>query len=386
MASRIRGVLSRFFQVRSVEELELENLAFILTDRCNYDCSYCYEGKGTQRLTPSLLTRAIDLLHPYLARQCVVSFYGGEPLLEFGLVRQAVEHFKAMSSGEERTIGFSLTTNGSLLDEEILEFLAQHRFSLALSFDGLAQDISRKRGSFDSLVSIIPKILENKAISLETNSVFGSDTVGDLSESVKLLIQLGVPKVDINFAHIPPWTPATLSRLEEELDRMAGFFLGRYEDLRDIPWPDFVEEPRKAVHVCPAGVDRMAVSADGALWGCAVFPHYLREKYGPSGCQDYCFGDIDSFAKDPGRIYARKIAAYADLRMDLFSTPDRPCLMCDEMDQCWTCPLAAGLTTGEIGKIPATTCQRARILRRAKRRFREQFEDRARRNGNEAPG
>jgi hypothetical protein len=123
----------------------------------------------------------------------------------------------------------------------------------------------------------------------------------------------------------------------------------------------------------------MAVSAQGTLWGCAIFPHYLREKYGVSGCQKYCFGDIDTFIKNPQRIYAKKIATYSELRMDRFSTPERSCLMCDELEQCWLCPLAASLITGEIGKIAAASCQRSRILGKGKRRFLERFDNRPQR-------
>jgi len=260
-----------------------------------------------------------------------------------------------------------------------LEFLFQHEFSLLLSFDGLAQDISRNKGSFDFLVSVIPRILAKPRISLETNSVFSSETVGCLSESIKFLIQLGVKKLDVNFAHTPPWTPAAYLRLEDEIACVGEFFLSRYDELRDVPWEGFCKKRRKAVSYCPAGEDRMAVSAQGTLWGCAIFPHYLREKYGVSGYQKYCFGDIDTFIKNPQQIYAQKIAGYSDLRMDRFSTPERSCLMCDEVEQCWLCPLAASLTTGEIGKIAAASCQRSRILRKGKRRFLRRFYNQAHR-------
>jgi sulfatase maturation enzyme AslB (radical SAM superfamily) len=357
----------------------LQSIALILTDECNFECSYCYQRKGRQRLDFLTLARAIDFFHPFFGRECVVSFYGGEPLLAFDLIHRAVELVRGLRPRDRRKIRFSLTTNGSLLNDEILEFLSQHGFSLMLSFDGLAQDISRRKGSFDFLVSVIPRILAKPRISLETNSVFSSETVGYLSESIKLIIQLGVSKLDVSFAHTPPWTPAANLRLEDEIACVGEFFLSRYDELRDIPWEDFCKEKRKAVFYCPAGVDRMAVSAQGTLWGCAVFPHYLREKYGVSGCQKYCFGDINTFIKNPQQIYAQKIAGYSDLRMDRFSTPKRSCLMCDELEQCWLCPLAASLTTGKIGRIAAASCQRSRILRKGKRRFLERFDNRAHR-------
>lgn len=357
-----------------------------MTDRCNFECSYCYQKRGKERLDFPTLARTIDFLHSFFARECVVSFYGGEPLLEFDLIRRAVDHVKELPPRGQRKIRFSLTTNGSLLSEEILEFLAEHEFSLVLSFDGLAQDLSRKKGSFDPLASVIPRILARPKISLETNSVFSAATVGYLSESIEYLVRLGVPKLDVHFAHKPPWTSAALLSLETEIARAGEFFLSRYHDLRDIPWADFYQELTKAVHHCPAGLDRMALSAQGTLWGCAIFPHYPPGKYGTAGRQEFCFGDVGSFSKDPRQIYARTIARYSDLRMDRFSTPERPCLMCGEIEQCWVCPLAAGLTTGEIGKIAAGSCQRERILREGKRRFLEHFGDKTRRGDKGASG
>jgi sulfatase maturation enzyme AslB (radical SAM superfamily) len=359
--------------------MELESVCVILTDQCNFECSYCYQDRGNQRLDFPTLARTIDFFHPFFARECVVSFYGGEPLLAFDLIQRAVEHMDRLPTEHRRKIRFSLTTNGSLLNEEILGFLAEHEFSLVLSFDGLAQDVSRKKGSFDSLASVIPRILARPRISLETNSVFSSETVGYLSESVAYLVRLGLPKLDVNFAHKPPWTSAALLRLEDEITRVGDFFLSRYDNLRDVPWADFYQEMRKAVYHCPAGQDRMALSAQGTLWGCVVFPHCVTGKYGTAGCQEYCFGDVDSFIKNPRQIYAEKIAHYCILRMDRFSTPERSCLMCDEIEHCWICPLAAGLTSGEIGRISTESCQRARISRKVRRRFLDEFGQRPRR-------
>jgi sulfatase maturation enzyme AslB (radical SAM superfamily) len=267
-----------------------------------------------------------------------------------------------------------------------MQFLAAHNFSVILSFDGLAQDLSRKKGSFDFLASVIPRILAEPRISLETNSVFSAETVGCLSKSIEYLARLGIPKLDINFAHKPPWTSAALLRLEDEIARVGDFFLSRFEDLRDVPWTDFCQEMRKAVYHCPAGEDRMALSAQGTLWGCVVFPHCLTGMYGTDGCQEYCFGDVDSFIKNPREIYAQKISHYSKLRMDRFSTPERSCLMCDEIERCWVCPLAAGLTSGEIGKISPESCQRAKMLRKGGRRFLEQFNDKTHRGGEEDSG
>jgi sulfatase maturation enzyme AslB (radical SAM superfamily) len=352
----------------------LSSLCVILTDECNFDCAYCYEPRGKQRLDFSTLIKAVNSLHPFFAPECVISFFGGEPLLAYDTLRRAVEYTEALLKGLKIKIRYSLTTNGSLLTENILGFLDEYGFSLTLSFDGLAQDLQRKKGTFDLLTTVIPRILARPRISFETNSVFNSETVGYLSESVQCIIQLGVRELDVNFAHKPPWTAFALLRLEEEIARVGDYFLSRYENLADIPWSRFCKEIDRAVYHCPAGLNQMALSAQGALWGCAIFPHYFLEKSGIADRQKYCFGPVDSFIKDPQQIYAQKIVNYSTLQMDRFSTPDRSCLICEEIEQCWVCPLAAALTTGEIGRIPRWTCQGAKILRKKRRLFLDRFE------------
>lgn len=356
--------------------MALSSLVVILTDQCNFDCAYCYQPRGKQRLGLSTLVKAVDYFHPFFAPECSISFYGGEPLLAFDLIVGAVEHIEALSKRLKAKIRYSLTTNGSLLSEDILGFLDEYEFSLTLSFDGLAQDLQRKKGTLDILTSVIPQILARPRISFETNSVFSSETIGYLSESVQSIIRLGVPKLDVNLADKPPWTASSLVRLEEQLAYVGEYFLFRYEKLADIPWPRFYKELDRAVYRCPAGLNQMALSAQGTLWGCVVFPHYFAGKNGTENCQEYCFGEVESFIKDPQRIYAQKMVNYSALCMDRFSTPDRSCLICGEIEQCWICPLAAALTTGEIGRIPGWSCQVAKISRKEKLLFLERFEKR----------
>lgn len=359
--------------MRSVDAAKFENLAFILTDRCNFDCSYCYEGRGTDRLAPATLARAVDIFRPYLDRDCLVTFYGGEPLLELDLIRSAVERFRSVPPPDGRGITFSVVTNGSLLDDAALEFLAGEGFRIELSFDGLAQDISRKAGTGDRLGEVVRRVLADPRLSLETNSVFTAETVGMLSGSVELLIGLGVPRFELAFAPQPPWTPAALLRLEEEMDRLVGLLVSRFDDPLEVPWVSLAAEARPGVRYCPAGVDRMAVSAQGTIWGCAVFAHYRRDELGTAGPREFCFGDVEAFAKDPRGAYAATIPAYGRLRMDRFSTPAGPCADCAEVEECWVCPLSAGLASGEIGRISDDGCRRSRILTAAKRRLRAEL-------------
>lgn len=353
--------------------MELSSLTVILTDQCNFDCSYCYEKKSRQRLDPAVLARAIRFFQPFFARECLIDFYGGEPLLAFAEIRQTVEQVEKISRGRGIKAHYSLTTNGSLLNDDVLCFLEDYRFSVLLSFDGLAQDISRKKGSFDFLVSVIPRILERPRISLETNSVFTSETIRYLSRSIELIDQLGVRKISVGIGHRRPWTAASLLRQKKELGLVRKYFRSRYRNISEVPWADWGESLEKAIYSCTAGRGKMALAADGTLWGCFLFPQFFSDSKKGWEAKQYCFGDVDAYIENHRTIYPRIMENYALLRMDYFSTPAGPCAMCDEVEDCWICPLAAALISRRIGRIPAPICGGAKMWRKERKRLRKQF-------------
>jgi len=324
-------------------------------------------------LDSALLAKAIRFFQPFFARECFIDFYGGEPLLAFEEIKQTVGQIEGLSKKRRVKAHYSLTTNGSLLTDEILDFLEDHKFSVLLSFDGLAQDISRKKGSFDLLVAVIPKILERPRIFLETNSVFTSETIPYLSRSIEFIDQLGVCKFSVAFGHRRPWTSSSLLRQKKELALVRKYFRSRYQKTADVPWADLHEHFEKAIYCCPAGQDKMALAADGTLWGCFLFPQYFSGSKKFREAHKYCFGDVGTFIENHKEIYPRTMENYAALRMDNFSTPDRSCAMCDEIEECWICPLAAALISREIGRIPALVCGGAKMWRKERRRLQEQF-------------
>jgi uncharacterized protein len=358
--------------------MKLSAFTIILTDRCNFRCSYCYQKKADRWLDISTLTKALDFFYPRLTEECYINFYGGEPLLAFDRLQQTVAYLERLNRRRKRKIHYSISTNGSLLTEEILQFLNERAFSLLLSFDGWAQDVSRKKGSFDRFVTLIPEILKRQRISLETNSVFTAETVGHLSRSIQLITRLGVRKIRIGFSSQRRWTPSSLVRMKKEIAAVRTSFLETYEQLTDIPWVDMKRTQRKAIYHCAAGRGQVALAADGCLWGCFLFPHYFDGRDGDRERKKYCFGKVDSFLRDPEAIYARTMSAVAGLGMDNFSTPDKPCVMCEEIESCWVCPVAAAFSSQAIGKITPQTCRMTKMMRREKDLFISEFENKKR--------
>jgi sulfatase maturation enzyme AslB (radical SAM superfamily) len=344
-----------------------------LTDRCNFSCPYCYEPKSGRTLSREALLRSVDGLHPLFARDCVVNFYGGEPLLSFDLIRCAVERLERLNRSKGGKTRFSVSTNGSLIDDEVLDFLDEHGFSVLLSFDGTAQDAGRVKGSFDRLAALVPEILARTRIRLETNSVFTAGTVGHLTSSLALLLRFGVRRIHAGVSPRGDWTPAAFRRVEREMATARSLLLERFDRLADVPWIDMAEPDPPGPRRCDAGRGQLALGADGRLWGCFLFPHFFAGKKGAARGEEYCYGDIEAFRADPAGTEARVMRAVAGLGMMNARTPARHCVMCDEFPTCWICPLAAAFDSGTLGEITSRGCEMARLVRREKDRFRTAF-------------
>jgi uncharacterized protein len=146
-----------------------------VTNSCNLSCRYCYEY-GEDRLapreTPAIMTeetarQAVDLLmsqSPPKAR-LQVTFFGGETLINWKVVRPTVEHARRVAQAQGKFVDFSLTTNGTLLTDEICDWLARNHIGVTVSIDGpkSSTDAMRVyadgRGIYDVIAPRIKKLL-----------------------------------------------------------------------------------------------------------------------------------------------------------------------------------------------------------------------------------
>ncbi len=110
-----------------------------------------------------------------------VFFYGGEPLLNFRLIKRIVMYLEKQKASYKKSMKYAISTNGSLLNNETLRFLNQHHFSVEISFDVQAQHLTRKQGTYTTTLNLIKQILEYKQITLMVNSVFTSRTINYLT-------------------------------------------------------------------------------------------------------------------------------------------------------------------------------------------------------------
>lgn len=146
-------------------EKKMENLVLEITNQCNNSCAYCgvhkelnqkeMEFETAKKAIDYFLENSLDSKVPKLA------FYGGEPLLQFELLTKCVEYFK---QNTDKAPYFSLTTNGTLLNEENIEFLIENEFNLMISLDGPPEIHNRYRkfadgtGTYSDVMEGLEKI------------------------------------------------------------------------------------------------------------------------------------------------------------------------------------------------------------------------------------
>ncbi len=260
--------------------MELNSFTLIVTDDCNYGCIYCPQTKENLYIDESTTEKSLDFFYPFFKEEISVNFYGGEPLLAFDQIEHAVGYLEKKNKEQGKKMKYSMTTNGSLLDETIISFLNRHKFSLLLSFDGLAHDIGREKKTFDAMVEIIKEMPNHPDIEFGTNSVFTPETVDDLSKSIQFIIGLGVANPRLALSTVEEWNDKALFKLKEQLTDLKKFLISFYRKNGTIPVSDFrkSESPDTGIFGCFAAQDRMAVTPDGMVWGCFLFPDFFKDK------------------------------------------------------------------------------------------------------------
>ncbi len=341
---------------------EISVLTLVLTERCNFSCGYCPQQRGKKTLKSEAITAFLDFLKPRLAKEVWLGFYGGEPLLAWPLVEKTVAHVRKNRKNE---FHFTLTTNGSLLNEEHILFFKENCFDLVLSYDGLAQ-ARRDPGSVVAVEKALADLKELYPEGYTINSVFTAQTVSLLAASMEKMMAQGHRNLRYSLDLRLPWKKPHLEALERQLDRLAAICLKYRQETGSTPLENFKEERKKGVFACFAGRDRLALLPDSTVWGCYLFYDLLGHKPEHSDYDKYCFGKLPAFIA-AGTKNKAVAANYGDLRQDYFFTVRKElCGLCGMLETCSVCPVVAALATSRLGVIPDWTCRIKRLQGRLK--------------------
>ncbi len=262
---------------------------------CNLRCRYCFAGTGAfhgQRLLMPLEVgqKAIDML---IARSgsrkyLELDFFGGEPMMNFGVVKALVAYGKERAAEKGKTIRFTLTTNAYALDEESIDFLNREMENVVLSIDGRKEVHDALRptaegtGSYDISLANAKKLAQRRG--QQKYYVRGTFTRNnlDFAQDVMRLAEEGFEQISVEPVVLPASSPYSILEehlpcILEEYDRLYRLYLDSRKNGRWFSFFHFVVDLdggpciKKRLSGCGAGSEYVAVTPDGEIFPCHQF-------------------------------------------------------------------------------------------------------------------
>lgn len=288
------------------DSLNAHSLALHLVHDCNLRCTYCYGSGGSYDGPRSVMSKetalkAVDFLINQNSplKEYHIIFFGGEPLMNFEVIKSVTEYCKEKElDGYKFSLG--MTTNGTLLTDEIMNFCDLHDITIGVSIDGPKEihDSCRKcvdgSGSFELMMKNVNKLLErrNGRVTARITLTKQHLNMFDITQSIE---SMGFKKVNLALVSDEEGSPYALS------DSDYPTIMGEYKKIADKMFDSIKHKKRfytnifyshlKVLHNkqfmfynCGAGRRYLAVSPDGKLYFCHRF----------AGMEDFCFGDIES--------------------------------------------------------------------------------------------
>lgn len=249
----------------------MKSIMLVLTQMCNLRCSYCYEQHNGQKLDYYSIKKIIDKEYEDtsdLERQ--VYFFGGEPFIEFDLIKQTVDYIENKYSNFRTS--YSVTTNGTLVHGDIKKFLIKlsHRFEIVLSIDGnkkmhdLNRCFSDGKGSFDKIDLDFFSSLGSKA-----KMTITPDTLDSFAEGIMFIESKGL-KCKANFASgVDFCLDENSNTLWNEMNKLIKYYSKNTEQqlcfMLDLPLADILVPLDNKFRYCDAGCGRHCYS-DSEDW------------------------------------------------------------------------------------------------------------------------
>lgn len=274
---------------------------------CNLACQYCFAEEGEYHGRRALMSfevgkKALDFLvaNSGSRRNLEVDFFGGEPLMNWEVVKQLVEYGRSIEEANNKKFRFTLTTNGVLLNDEILDFVNKEMGNIVLSTDGRKEVHDRMRpfrngkGSYDLIMPKFKKVAESRN---QTNYyVRGTFTHYnlDFSKDVLSLADEGFKQISVEPVVASPedayaLRTEDLPQIFEEYDKLAVEMIKREKEGRGFNFFHFMIDLTggpcvyKRLSGCGSGTEYLAVTPWGDLYPCHQFV----------GNEDFLLGNVD---------------------------------------------------------------------------------------------
>ncbi len=284
----------------------IKALCLHVSHTCNLNCEYCFAAQGRYNGERAIMSfevgkRAIDFLieNSGTRHNLEVDFFGGEPLMNWDVCKQIVEYARSVEKQHNKNFRFTLTTNGMLIDDEVIDFCNREMSNVVLSLDGRKEVHDRTRkdyagnGSYDKIVPKFKKLVEargNKGYYMRGTFTHLNT---DFTKDIFTMADLGFTELSMEPVVSKPGDPLALTEedlpvIKEQYEILAKEMLRREEEGHPITFYhymiDLTEGPciYKRISGCGSGTEYMAVTPWGDLYPCHQFV----------GEDEYCLGNI----------------------------------------------------------------------------------------------
>lgn len=328
-----------------------------LTTDCNFKCTYCYEGYQSHlNITEEKMIDIIEFIYRNEKSNRVnVGFLGGEPLLKKEIICQAVEYIKVHYP--ERQTVYYMTTNGSLLDDEMIEFMQEKEFHLRISFDGteethnLNRRVKSGKAEYGNILENIIKIQKSKMI-YSVRMTVAANAVENIFENIRFLHEHEFDNISMVLDIYMEFTEDLQDEFKKQMELVSDYYIEEFAagrrfgiDIINGKILNMLGEFQKCFAMCGAGKTSFNIMPDGKIYPCS----YLTDK------ESYCIGDVNGEAD---LSLAEKIA------WERFDRESEICMGCELQGIChgMKCGYLNYVTTGAINVPSSLTCKQEKIM------------------------
>ena len=271
---------------------------------CNLNCSYCFASQGKYHGDRALMSfevgkQALDFLveHSGSRKNLEVDFFGGEPLMNFQVVKDLTAYARSIEQAAGKRFRFTLTTNGMLIDDDVIDFANRECYNVVLSLDGRKEIHDRFRvdyagnGSWDRIVPKFQKFV--RARGDRSYYMRGTFTHAnpDFLKDIQTMLDLGFTELSMEPVVCAPDDPSALTEEDkpivmEQYEKLAQLMLRRDQEGRPFTFYHYMIDLTggpciyKRISGCGSGTEYMAVTPWGDLYPCHQFVGEERFKLG----------------------------------------------------------------------------------------------------------
>ena len=287
------ATMATAFKERSGDVIKA--LCLHVAHTCNLNCSYCFASQGKYHGDRAVMSlevgkQALDFLiaHSGSRRNLEVDFFGGEPLMNFDVVKQLVAYARSIEADAKKHFRFTLTTNGMLIDDDVIDFCNREMDNVVLSLDGRKEVNDRFRvdraghGSYERIVPRFKALVEargnQKYYMRGTFTHFNPDFTKDVFHMADLgFTELSMEPVVCAPDSPSALTPEDIETVKKEYEILAFDMLRREREGHPITFYHYMLDLKegpciyKRVSGCGSGTEYMAVTPWGDLYPCHQF-------------------------------------------------------------------------------------------------------------------